>query len=105
MLEALVLQIERSGRSSLLHELPTPGRHLRDGVGRGERLWTSSCAQGIESLRIADASVMPAIPLANTNAPVVMIGEFASRLLVASSCPAASAPSESFHRPRHEAIH
>lgn len=37
---------------------------------------------GVESLRIADASVMPTIPSANTNAPAVMIGEFASRLLV-----------------------
>jgi len=34
-------------------------------------------------LRIADASVMPTIPSANTNAPSIMIGEFASRLLVA----------------------
>ena len=33
-------------------------------------------------LRVADASVMPTIPSANTNAPSVMIGEFASRLLV-----------------------
>ncbi len=39
--------------------------------------------RGVEGLRIADASVMPTIPSANTNAPVVMIGEFASRLMVA----------------------
>jgi choline dehydrogenase len=39
--------------------------------------------RGIEGLRIADASVMPAIPAANTNAPSIMIGEFASGLLVA----------------------
>jgi choline dehydrogenase len=38
---------------------------------------------GVEGLRIADASVMPTIPSANTNAPTVMIGEFASRLVVA----------------------
>ena len=38
--------------------------------------------RGVEGLRIADASVMPTIPSANTNAPSVMIGEFASRLLV-----------------------
>jgi len=37
---------------------------------------------GVEGLRIADASVMPTIPSANTQAPAVMIGEFASRLLV-----------------------
>jgi choline dehydrogenase len=39
--------------------------------------------RGIEGLRVADASVMPTIPSANTNAPSIMIGEFASRLLVA----------------------
>jgi choline dehydrogenase len=37
---------------------------------------------GALGLRVADASVMPTIPSANTNAPAVMIGEFASRLLV-----------------------
>ena len=39
--------------------------------------------RGVLGLRVVDASVMPTIPSANTNAPVVMIGEFASRLLVA----------------------
>ena len=39
--------------------------------------------RGIEGLRITDASVMPTIPSANTNAASIMIGEFASRLLVA----------------------
>ena len=38
--------------------------------------------RGVQGLRIADASVMPTIPSANTNAPSIMIGEFASRLLV-----------------------
>ena len=40
--------------------------------------------RGVVGLRIADASVMPTIPSANTNAPSIMIGEFASELLVAS---------------------
>ncbi len=35
--------------------------------------------RGIEGLRIADASIMPAITSANTHAPCVMIGEFAAR--------------------------
>jgi choline dehydrogenase len=38
--------------------------------------------RGVEGLRIADASVMPTIPSANTHAPSVMIGEFASQLLI-----------------------
>src|SRR5262249_53732667 len=52
--------------------------------------------QGIEGLRIADASVMPTIPSANTNAPTVMIGEFASRLIVARCSNSASVPGEPF---------
>jgi len=37
--------------------------------------------RGVDGLRIADASVMPTIPAANTNVPSIMIGEFASKLL------------------------
>src|SRR5262249_38261805 len=40
--------------------------------------------RGVRGLRVADASVMPTIPSASTNAAAVMIGEFASRLLVAA---------------------
>ena len=40
------------------------------------------CVRGAEGLRIADASIMPVIPAGNTHAPSIMIGEFASRLLV-----------------------
>jgi choline dehydrogenase-like flavoprotein len=47
--------------------------------------------RGVEGLRIVDASVMPTIPSANTHAAVVMIGEFASRLLVAGRAGASTA--------------
>lgn len=38
--------------------------------------------RGIQGLRIADASVMPVIPVANTNAPTLMIGEFLANELL-----------------------
>ena len=45
--------------------------------------------RGIEGLRVADASVMPAIPGGNTNAPAMMIGEHAARLIAPPSPPQA----------------
>jgi choline dehydrogenase len=53
------------------------------GSGREAVVDAKLRVHGIEGLRIADASVMPTIPSANTNAPSIMIGEFASRLMVA----------------------
>ncbi|HEV3257557.1 MAG TPA: GMC family oxidoreductase N-terminal domain-containing protein [Gemmataceae bacterium] len=53
------------------------------GSGREAVVDAELRVRGIEGLRIADASVMPTIPSANTHAAVVMIGEFASQLLVA----------------------
>ena len=52
------------------------------GPGREAVVDAELCVRGIEGLRIADASIMPEIPAGNTNAPSIMIGEFASRLLV-----------------------
>jgi choline dehydrogenase len=69
---------------------------IRDGV---MTVWHQSCTAkmgrdrmavvdsrlrvyGIDRLRIADASVMPRVPLANTMAPSVIIGEQAARVIV-----------------------
>jgi choline dehydrogenase len=70
----------RQSCSSYFHPVGTCAM----GSGRRAVVDVELRVHGIEGLRVADASVMPAIPSANTNAASIMIGEFASRLLVAS---------------------
>ena len=37
--------------------------------------------RGVTGLRVADASIMPIMPAANTNAPAIMVGEKAADLI------------------------
>ncbi|PZR00228.1 MAG: hypothetical protein DI533_06460 [Cereibacter sphaeroides] len=46
--------------------------------------------QGIDGLRIADASVMPTVTSGNTNAPCIMIGEKAADMILGNPAPTLS---------------
>jgi choline dehydrogenase len=74
--------------SSYLHPVGTCAM----GPGREAVVDAQLLVRGALGLRIADASVMPTIPSANTNAPSIMIGEFASRLIVAGRAGAVLEP-------------
>src|SRR5262249_29294462 len=87
--EATVAFVRRSC-SSYLHPVGTCAM----GSGREAVVDAELRVHGVEGLRIADASIMPTIPAANTHAPVVMIGEFASRLLAAGSVEASTGVAE-----------
>jgi choline dehydrogenase len=68
----------RQSCSSYFHPVGTCAM----GSGREAVVDPELRVHGIGGLRVADASVMPTIASANTQAPVVMIAEFASRPII-----------------------
>ena len=69
-----ILDFVRSNGGTVFHPVGT----CRMGRGDGAVVDPDLRVQGIESLRVADASVMPTITSANTNAACLMIGEHAA---------------------------
>ena len=79
--EDLIGWVRSSGRTGL-----HPTSSCRMGVGEGSVVDpTTMRVHGIDGLRVVDASVMPSIVNANTYAPVMMIAEKASDLILGNT--------------------
>jgi choline dehydrogenase len=80
---------EYPDRAALARELPNRATSVYHAVGTC-RMGTGDQAvvdpdlkvRGIDGLLVADASIMPSIPGGNTDAPAMMIGEHAARLML-----------------------
>lgn len=66
-----------------------PAGTCRMGKEANAPLNSELCVRGVQNLRVVDASVMPSLPSGNTNAPVIMIAERASALILNKAMPAA----------------
>src|SRR5262249_858359 len=75
-------KLSRAEALTFLHRACTSYSHpvgtCAMGSGREAVVDADLRVPGVDGLRIADASIMPTITSANTNAPCVMIGEFAA---------------------------
>jgi hypothetical protein len=81
----LILVVNRTGHRgqhcSISRELHVGAAEGDGGLGGMSVVDSRLKVYGVDRLRIADASVMPRVPLANTMAPSVIIGEQASRAI------------------------
>jgi choline dehydrogenase-like flavoprotein len=80
---------EHHDRAALAKEVPNRATSVYHAVGTcrmgmDERAVVDPALRvlGVEGLRVADASVMPAVPGGNTNAPSMMIGEHCAGLIL-----------------------
>jgi choline dehydrogenase len=75
---AAMCEFVRASATTFFH----PTSSCRMGNDKGAVVDAALRVYGVEGLRVADASIMPAVTSGNTNAPSVMIGEKAAQMIV-----------------------
>jgi choline dehydrogenase len=76
--DAAILDAVRDASWTVFHACGT----CRMGTDAGSVVDARLRVRGVGGLRVVDASIFPAIPTGNTNAPAIMIGERASDLIL-----------------------
>lgn len=76
--DASLLEYVRNNGSTIFH----PSSSCRMGIDKAAVVDPQLNVNGVDGLRVADASIMPTIVSANTNAACVMIGEKAADMVL-----------------------
>jgi 5-(hydroxymethyl)furfural/furfural oxidase len=91
--------MRRALRSALVLQYHQVGTCAMGAAGTGAVTSPEGCVHGVAGLMVADASILPAVPRANTNLPVMMAAERVSAMFLKRQAPSGAAFTRSCPHP------